>query len=98
MQWKRGWTYELRWTAGHNGVRSRVVDSPAKLRAVVEWARRNPRVEKCSYRVTYELVGERIERCPQGHSLLTPRDTQPYRTEKKMRQVGRKRCCSSTIC
>jgi hypothetical protein len=37
---------------------------------VVEWARRNPRIEKCSYRVGWELRGDRIEVCPRGHTLL----------------------------
>ncbi|MDY7091232.1 MAG: hypothetical protein SYR96_39900 [Actinomycetota bacterium] len=89
MEWRRGWTYELRWTHGHSGVRTRTVDSPAKLRAVVEWARANPHVEKCSYKVTYELVGALVDHCPAGHSLLTRKPGQPYRMEQQMQ---RKKC------
>jgi hypothetical protein len=85
--WVREWVYEPRWARGHNGVLSRGVDSPAKLRAVVDWARRNPHIEKCSYRISYRTEGPPIERCPSGHSLLSPVAWQPYRLEQKMRLV-----------
>jgi hypothetical protein len=45
VRWRREWVYQLRWAPGYTGVLSRGVDSPVKLRAVVEWARRNPRGE-----------------------------------------------------
>ncbi|MCY1141552.1 hypothetical protein OWR29_26440 [Actinoplanes sp. Pm04-4] len=92
MEWRRGWTYELRWAHGHSGVRSRTVDSTAKLRAVVEWARTNPHVEKCSYTVTYELVGTPIMACPAGHSLLQRKAAQPYRTERRMNRLHCRAC------
>lgn len=87
VEWVRSWTYELRWARGHSGVRSRAVDSAAKLRAVVEWARHNPHVEKCSFKVTYELQGAKFDTCPAGHSLRSPIEWQPYRTEQRMRSV-----------
>jgi hypothetical protein len=67
VEWQRGWTYELRWARGHSGVRSRFVTEVAQVRAVKEWARTNPHVERCSFRVTYNLVGDRIEHCPDAY-------------------------------
>jgi P2-related tail formation protein len=69
-----------------------VVRTVSQLRAVVEWARANPHVERYTYRVTYELVGERIEQCPAGHSLLTVKEHQPYRRELKMQQRKCRAC------
>lgn len=87
VEWTREWVYELRWAPGCSGVLSRGVDSVEKLRAVVTWARSNPHVEKCSYRLEYRTRGERIERCSLGHSLLETGRWQPYRLEQKMRFV-----------
>jgi hypothetical protein len=100
VEWVRAWTYQLRWAAGHSGVRSRSVDSLAKLRAVVEWARQNPNVEKCSYTVTYAARGPQIEACPAGHSLRSPREWQPYQTHQRMRSVQCRACPGHyrTIC
>jgi len=88
VRWIRGWTYELRWERGYDGIRARQVDSVAKLRAVVEWARRNPHIEKCSYKVTYSPEGDMVETCSSGHSLLTPKPNQPYRMELALKLVG----------
>ena len=84
MRWRREWVYQLRWAPGYTGVLSRGVDSPAKLRAVVEWARSNPHVEKCSYRIEYRIDGQMVSHCPAGHDLSTAREWQPYRREQKM--------------
>jgi hypothetical protein len=45
VRWRREWVYQLGWAPGYIGVLSRGVDSPAKIRAAMEWARRNPHVE-----------------------------------------------------
>lgn len=80
--------YRLRWAPGHSGVLGRGVDSVAKLRTVVEWARSNPDVEKCSYRVEYRIDGPPISECPAGHALSAPARWQPYRLEQQMRLVS----------
>jgi hypothetical protein len=82
-----GWTYELRWERGYDGIRARQVDSVAKLRAVVEWARGNPHVEKCSYKVSYVADGEMIQACSAGHSLLTPRPGRQWDFEHKLQRL-----------
>jgi len=51
------------------GVLSREVESLAKPRAVVEWARRNPNVLKCSYKPVDRLEGERVNACTRLVSL-----------------------------
>jgi hypothetical protein len=60
------------------------VDSLDQLRSVVEWARQNPYVEKCSYRHVDDLEGTRVEACPQGHSLQAINPVQPYRLQQQM--------------
>jgi hypothetical protein len=69
-----------------------VVRTARQLRAVVEWARANPYVERYIYNVTCELVGARIEQCRAGHSLLTVKEHQPYRRELKMQQRTCRAC------
>ncbi|MEV4708184.1 hypothetical protein [Actinoplanes sp. NPDC049316] len=89
VEWERRWSYELRWQPhyrGH-GVRSREVATVAQLRAVVEWARRNPNVLRCSYKPTDHLVGDQVKMCPDGHSLEAPNPNQPYRMIQQMRMV-----------
>jgi hypothetical protein len=92
MWWRREWVYQLRWVPGHSGVLDRGVDSVAKLRAVVEWARSNPHVEKCSNRMEYRIDGAQISECPAGHALSAPAPWQPYRREQKMRLVTCRDC------
>jgi hypothetical protein len=87
VEWRRGWTYNLRWERGHSGVLSRTVRTPRQLRAVVEWARRNPHVEKCSYKLAWELEGDLIEACPAGHSLLSQASYHSHQQQKRMRLV-----------
>jgi hypothetical protein len=64
----------------------------AKLRAVVEWARSNPHVEKCSYRMEYRIAGPQITECPAGHTLSTPARWRPHRLEQQMRLVHCRDC------
>ena len=87
MEWVRRWRYELRWERGRSGVVSRDVDTLDQLRAVVEWARANPHVERCSYRPIEALHGERIDRCPAGHDLPTVKPGQAHRPPGFMRLV-----------
>jgi hypothetical protein len=100
VEWVRRWHYELRWSPGHAGVLNRTVDSLGQLRAVVEWARRNPHVEKCSYHHVDDLEGARIEVCGHGHSLKAINPLQPYRLQQEMR-LARCRDCPGhyvTVC
>lgn len=90
MQWERRWLYELRWEPGHRGgVLSREVENLAQLRAVVEWARSNPNVIKCSYRPVDHLEGEPATTCSRGHPLGTP-DTR--RSGQILRDTRRVAC------
>jgi len=89
MEWRRGWTYYLRWERGYEqgGVRSRTVQTPQQLRAVVEWAGRNDRIEKCSYELTWEQHGDLVDVCPAGHSLLAPSASHTWRRQLQVRLV-----------
>ena len=73
MEWVRRWSYELVWHDGHTGVRSRDVDTVDQLRAVITWARANPRVRRYSFQAVYRLIGDPTytDTCPAGHPLVT---------------------------
>lgn len=73
LEWVRRWEYTLVWQDGHTGVRCREVDTVAQLRAVIAWARANPRVRRFSFRPVDHLVGEPrwADFCPSGHPLYT---------------------------
>jgi hypothetical protein len=73
VEWVRRWRYDLVWQDGHTGVLSREVDTVAKLRAVVAWARANPRVRRWSIAPVDQLVGGPAhgDVCPSGHALVT---------------------------
>ena len=88
MRWVRRWRYELRWEQGRNGVVSRNVDTLDQLRAVVEWARANPHVERCSYRRVDDLQGDRIDRCPAGHELPIVKPGRAHQLRGIMRLVA----------
>ena len=90
MEWVRRWQYELRWAPRHSGVFSRTVDTVAQLRAVVERARRNPHIEKCSYKAAYEPNGDWIAECSRGHSLAQPKHWETGRRSR--RHMNRKPC------
>jgi hypothetical protein len=92
VEWVRRWHYELRWARGHTGVLNRTVDSLDQLRAVVDWARQNPHVEKCSYRCVDDLEGARLEVCGQGHSLKAINPMQPYRQHQEMKLTRCRDC------
>jgi hypothetical protein len=69
-EWCRRWEVELRWRAGLEGPRVAVrrVESPAQLRAVVQWARKHPDVTVVRYRAVRELIGEPPTHCRYGHA------------------------------
>lgn len=73
LEWVRRWEYTLVWQDGHDGVRSREVETVEQLRAVIAWARANPRVRRYAYRPVEHLVGEPrwAATCPQGHPLVS---------------------------
>lgn len=91
MEWVRRWQYELTWEPGHTGVLSRYVDTLEQVRAVVEWARANPHIHKCSYRPHDELVGDQVATCNQGH-LLEVRQWGQSRASRSMRMVKCRDC------
>jgi hypothetical protein len=92
VEWVRRWQYDLRWARGHAGVLNRAVDSFDQLRAVVEWARQNPHIEKCSYRRVDDLEGARIDVCGRGHSLKAINPMQPYRLQQEMKLTHCRDC------
>lgn len=89
MEWQRRWSDELRWQPHYRGsrVHSREAEGVAQLRAVVEWARRNPNVLRYSYKPVDHLVGDQVKVCPAGHSLEAVNPMQPYRMIQQMRMV-----------
>jgi hypothetical protein len=92
VEWVRRWHYELRWARDHSGVLNRTVESLGELRAVVEWARQNPHVEKCSYRQVDDLEGARIVVCPAGHSLVAVHPMLPYQQQQQMTLIRCRDC------
>jgi hypothetical protein len=101
MHWVRRWRYELRWEPGHRGgVLSRHVDTLAHLKAVVQWARANPHVIKCSYRPVYDLEGTPATTCSHGHRLESPDPRQPWRWRQDTHQWKCRACPGHavTIC
>lgn len=70
MEWVRQWAYELVWQDGHTGVRGRRVQTVQQLRAVVDWARANPRVRRWTVRPVDHLIGKLATACRNGHQLL----------------------------
>jgi hypothetical protein len=73
-------------------VLNRAVDSLDQLRAVVEWARQNPHIEKCSYRRVDDLEGAPIDVCGRGHSLKAINPMQPYRLQQEMKLTHCRDC------
>lgn len=92
MRWVRRWQYELRWEPNHRGVLTRDVETVTQLRAVVEWARVNPRVIKCTFRPVNYLEGMPATRCPDGHGLESPDPRQPYRLRRDTRRFACRSC------
>ena len=81
LAWVRRWRYELIWQPGHTGRRDGEVDTVAQLRAVVAWARANPRVRRWSIEPVDRLVGRPrwTDACPRGHRLA--RYPHPHRRD-----------------
>ena len=68
-EWRRRWEITFTWRREVSGGRvlSTRVDTPAQLRAVVEWARGHPDVIAYRQRSVRELLGERPAACGRGH-------------------------------
>lgn len=68
-EWRRRWEITYRWrqeVAAGRRVNS-IVDTAEQLRACVEWARANPDVESYTVGSRRDMLGERPQRCGNGH-------------------------------
>jgi hypothetical protein len=70
-EWQLVWKVKLEYAnlAANGGYlyREVIAETPAQLRRIIEWARRNPAIIAFPYTRIRQQIGERPDHCRQGH-------------------------------
>jgi hypothetical protein len=92
VEWVRTFQITVRWVNArhsHKGVARYqfATRSAATLAQTLRWARRNPHVTSCTYRVLWQLDGDRPTVCRRGHRYPTGSARNAARSETWLRCV-----------